>query len=252
MSETLFFRCLLGSFLGLPVLIFVFSLFVTAPYGRYSRPRWSGPDLPSRSAWMIMEFPQLAGFVLWFALGERQTSPTALVFLGLWSFHYIYRTLIYPFLPRSSTVSLSVVAMGFLLNSGFSYLNGRWLFTLGPVRETSWLLDPRFVLGALLFFGGFVLCSSSDAILRRLRAPGERAYRIPLGGAYRWVSCPNYLGEIVQWTGWTLATWSLTGLTIALVTAANLVPRALVNHRWYRQTLAGYPTERRALIPFMF
>jgi protein-S-isoprenylcysteine O-methyltransferase Ste14 len=65
------------------------------------------------------------------------------------------------------------------------------------------------------------------------------------------VSSPNYLGEIVQWTGWAIATWSLGGLAFALYTAANLAPRALDNHRWYQDHFDDYPPRRRALIPYL-
>lgn len=37
-----------------------------------------------------------------------------------------------------------------------------------------------------------------------------------------------------------------------LFTAANLIPRARSNHRWYRETFAGYPARRRALSPGVF
>jgi 3-oxo-5-alpha-steroid 4-dehydrogenase 1 len=238
--------------LGLSVVIFSFSLFVAGPYGRYPRTRWSGPSLPGWLAWMLMEAPQLVGFFLWFVLGQRHTNLVARVFLGMWTFHYVYRTLVYPFLNRSRSMPLSIVGTGFLLNIGFSYLNGRWLFTLGPEHPASWLTGLPFLLGAFLFFGGFILCSSSDRILRRLRPAGETGYRIPTGGGYRWVSCPNYLGEVIQWIGWAVATWSLAGLTIALITAANLVPRARLHHRWYQSTFPEYPTGRRALVPFVF
>jgi 3-oxo-5-alpha-steroid 4-dehydrogenase 1 len=252
MTELQFHGGLTTALLALSGIVLLSSFFITAPYGRYPRPWWSGPDLPSRLAWMLMELPQPAGFILWFILGSRRTCSVALVFLGMWLFHYTYRTFIYPFLPRSSTMSLSVVAMGFVLNSAFSYLNGRWLFTLGPERAPSWLLDPRFITGALLFLGGWMLCTSSDVILRGLRKPGEKDYKIPVRGAFRWVTSPNYLGEITMWAGWSMATWSLAGLTIMLVTAANLVPRARVNHRWYREKFPEYPRERKALIPFIY
>jgi len=88
-----------------------------------------------------------------------------------------------------------------------------------------------------------------------MRLSRERAgiahYRIPYGFAYRWVSCPNYLGEIIQWTGWAIATWSLAGVVFAIWTMANLVPRALTHHRWYRDRFSEYPADRRALIPFV-
>jgi hypothetical protein len=34
-------------------------------------------------------------------------------------------------------------------------------------------------------------------------------------------------------------------------TAANLVPRAVAHHRWYRERFADYPAERKALVPFL-
>ncbi|MEM6929685.1 MAG: hypothetical protein AAF602_22285 [Myxococcota bacterium] len=55
----------------------------------------------------------------------------------------------------------------------------------------------------------------------------------------------------MEWTGWALATWSLAGLGFAVYSVANLLPRALQHHRWYRATFDDYPTSRRALIPFV-
>jgi protein-S-isoprenylcysteine O-methyltransferase Ste14 len=66
------------------------------------------------------------------------------------------------------------------------------------------------------------------------------------------VTCPNYLGEILEWLGFALATWSLAGLAFALYTAANLAPRAFANHRWCREQFPDYPKNRKALFPFLF
>jgi protein-S-isoprenylcysteine O-methyltransferase Ste14 len=66
---------------------------------------------------------------------------------------------------------------------------------------------------------------------------------------FEWVSCPNYLGEIVAWAGWALATWSPAGLVFAVWTFANLAPRAWSHHRWYRSNFPEYPKERKALVP---
>jgi len=35
-----------------------------------------------------------------------------------------------------------------------------------------------------------------------------------------------------------------------LWTIANLAPRALANHKWYKETFPEYPSQRKALIPF--
>ena len=127
-------------------------------------------------------------------------------------------------------------------------MNARWVSEYGSYA-TSWLYDPRFILGVLLFLGGYALNLNSDRILRGLRKPGETGYKIPYGGGYRWVSSPNYLGEIIEWFGWALATWSLPGLAFALYTTANLAPRAVDHHKWYRDTFPNYPADRRALMP---
>jgi protein-S-isoprenylcysteine O-methyltransferase Ste14 len=101
-----------------------------------------------------------------------------------------------------------------------------------------------------LFAGGLTLNARSDGTLRRLKRAGD-GYRIPQGGGFRYVSSPNYLGEMIEWTGWAIATWSLAGTAFALYTIANLGPRAVANHRWYRSTFPDYPPERRALLPFV-
>ena len=67
--------------------------------------------------------------------------------------------------------------------------------------------------------------------------------------AFRYLSCPNCLGEMLEWCGWALATWSPAGLAFFLYAVANLAPRALANHRWYRRRFDDYPNRRKALIP---
>ena len=97
-----------------------------------------------------------------------------------------------------------------------------------------------------------VLNVHSDHLLRRLREPGETGYKVPAGGGFRYVSAPNYLGEIVEWIGFALAAQTLAAWAFAAFTFANLAPRAVANHRWYRERFADYPRQRRALIPFLW
>jgi len=136
-------------------------------------------------------------------------------------------------------------------NSLNAYVNARWVSEHGSYA-TSWLLDPRFLVGALVFLAGFAINQHADWVLMNLRKPGESGYKIPRGGLYRYVTCPNYLGEILEWTGWAIATWSLAGLAFALYTVANLAPRARDHHRWYLEQFGDYPKERRALIPLIW
>ena len=83
-----------------------------------------------------------------------------------------------------------------------------------------------------------------------LREEGA-GYEIPRGWLYRYISCPNYFGEIVEWIGWAVAIWSLAGASFAVFTIANLAPRAISHHRWYHEKFPDYPPERKALVPFV-
>src|SRR5262249_55630374 len=129
--------------------------------------------------------------------------------------------------------------------------NGAWLFLVGPERAASWLKDPRFALGLLLFALGFLTHVRADAALRALRAPGTGGYSVPRGGLFDLVSCPNYLGEIVEWTGYALLTWSPAAASFAVWTAANLGPRAIAHHKWYGERFQDYPRGRKAIVPWL-
>jgi 3-oxo-5-alpha-steroid 4-dehydrogenase 1 len=241
---------LVAVWLVVAVAVFVALFFVTAPYGRHVRRGW-GPTLPNRFGWLLMEAPAALVFAAWFAVGAHRTV-TGWVFLAMWESHYVYRAFIYPFTLRDDgkRMPLSVVAMAVVFNTLNATLNAWWLFTASGGYAAAWLTDPRFIAGVGLFLAGMIVTRWADATLRRLRATGASGtYGIPHGGLYRWISCPNYLGEMVEWSGWALATWSLPGLAFAAWTAANLVPRARANHRWYRQHFADYPPDRKALLP---
>ncbi len=238
--------------LVLAVPTFVSLRYVTAPYGRHARAGW-GPALPARLGWVLMESPAPLFFAAVYACGSRRAEAAPLVLLGLWQLHYVQRAFIYPLRMRAggAPMPVSVVLMAIAFNLLNGWVNARWISELGSY-PVEWLRDPRFLLGAGTFLAGWALNISSDQALRRLRRPGDTGYRIPRGGAFEWVSCPNYLGEMIEWSGWAIATWSLAGLAFAVYTAANLAPRALSHHAWYRRQFPDYPRERRAIIPFVW
>jgi 3-oxo-5-alpha-steroid 4-dehydrogenase 1 len=233
----------------LAVATFVALRWIDAPYGRYSRGGW-GPTVSARVGWLVMESPAPLLFAAVFATGVNRGEPVPLALAALWQIHYVYRAFVYPFLLRpGARIPVTVMLLAITFNLLNGWINARWVATFSDY-DTSWFADPRFLLGVLLFAGGLALHATSDRALRHLRASGT-GYRVPRGGAFDYVSCPNYLGEIVEWTGWALATWSLAGLAFALYTTANLAPRALAHHGWYREHFPDYPPARRALIPFV-
>jgi len=229
---------------------FVLLRFRNAPYGRFVRPGW-GWRIPSRVGWMVMESPSVIVFALLFAFGTNR-SPVAIALFVIWQVHYLQRVVVYPLRLRSgATVTLFVVVSAFSWQVISTYLQGRWFFTFAPAYPTDWLGDPRFLCGLVLFSTGFAINVHSDGVLRSLREGGATGYRVPHGGLFRWVSCPNYFGEMVDWLGWAVLTWSPVGLLMTVWTVANLLPRALAYHRWYRRTFDDYPPQRKAIIPFL-
>jgi 3-oxo-5-alpha-steroid 4-dehydrogenase 1 len=253
MNELLAYRIILGALLVLALITFPALFWVSAPYGRYTR-RSFGPTLNRTLAWVLMEAPSALGMVVLFWLGDRHRNVVAIAFLLLWSTHYFHRAFVFPFRLRgdSKHATLMTTGLAVVFNLANVYVNGRYLFTLASPYPPAWLWDPRFLIGVTLFAVGFAINFQSDTILIGLRRPGDATYHIPQGGLFRLVSCPNYLGELIEWSGWALATWGAPGLVFAVWTAANLVPRAWSHHRWYHQRFPNYPAERRVLVPFLF
>ena len=250
MSESFLFEALLIGLFFFAAATAAVLFFMPAPYGRHVRAGW-GPTLENRLGWVVMEAPAVVVFAACFVMGQYRDTRTAWVFFILWEAHYVHRSFIYPLELNSTRKRMPVViaGMGFLFNVLNGYVNGRYIFTLSGGYADRWLTNPRFVAGLLLFLAGFTINRQADRTLRYLRQRNASGYSIPYGGFYRWVSCPNYLGEIVEWFGWALATWSLPGLAFAVWTAANLAPRARSHHTWYREQFTSYPPQRKALLP---
>jgi len=246
------FFLLIWIWVGIGLLTFVLLQFVTAPYGRHSRKDW-GPTIPNRVGWILMELPSLLVFMLSFLLGPRGVQPVTWVFFALYVWHYGNRSLVYPLRTHTAGKQMPLVialtAVFFNLVNGF--INGYYFSAFAPAYDWDWLYDIRFILGFLLFAGGAFINWWSDQILLNLRKGGKTGYFIPRGGLFRWLSCPNFFGEILEWFGFALLTWSPAALAFALWTTFNLVPRAMDHHRWYRSTFPDYPEERKAVIPFL-
>uniref|UniRef100_A0A5F9DFC2 Steroid 5 alpha-reductase 1 n=1 Tax=Oryctolagus cuniculus TaxID=9986 RepID=A0A5F9DFC2_RABIT len=106
--------------------------------------------------------------------------------------------------------------------------------------------------GFALWFLGLLINIHSDHILRNLRRPGETGYKIPRGGLFEFVTAANYFGEITEWCGFALASWSLQGSAFAMFTFCVLLTRAEQHHQWYLEKFEDYPKFRKILIPFLF
>jgi 3-oxo-5-alpha-steroid 4-dehydrogenase 1 len=250
MNEHLLYNSLLIATLAAGLITFIALFFIVAPYGRHVRKGW-GYQIGNKLAWVLMEAASPIIFGACWLTGQYRFTAVSLAFLVFWEVHYVHRAFIYPFTLRGveRRMPLSIVFMGLSFNLINAYLNGRWVFQFSGGYNTSWFIDPRFIVGVTLFVIGYIINREADLELRSLRPAGESGYKISNNRFYKWVSCPNYLGEITIWLGWAVMTWSWAGLAFAFWTVANLMPRARANHAWYQKTFPDYPPDRKALLP---
>ena len=248
MTEAELHRATTWAVFALAVPTWIALQWVSAPYGRHARGGW-GPSIPAKLGWIVMESPASLVWLAIYATGSHALEATPLAMLALWQLHYVHRAFVQPLRQRDDgrTMPASVALLAIAFNLVNAYVNARQVSEHGGYG-VAWLTDPRFLVGVALFFVGRTINTRADDALVALRNEGK-GYQIPRGPLFDRVSCPNYAGEILEWIGWAVATWSLAGLSFAIYTFANLAPRAGTHHRWYKERFADYPRERRALIP---
>lgn len=244
-----YFEKLAYIWLTIGLLVFVLLFKVQAPYGRHNRVGW-GPVIDNRLAWVLMELVVLLSLALFIWQGKNNINQPVALMVGLFTVHYVHRSLIFPLKLRTRGKKMPAVIM--LMAMGFNTMNGfllGWFFGNIAQYPPEWVYDPRFSIGLVLFVTGMSINVWSDYHLIALRKQGETGYSIPRGGFFEYVSCPNHFGEILEWTGFAILSWSLPGLVFAIWTFANLAPRSLAHHQWYRSHFPDYPAARKAFIP---
>jgi len=234
------------------LLSFPFILKFDAPYGRHSSSKW-GYSIDNKLAWIVMELPALLVCPLIFYLSTNEKSILTNFFIFLWLVHYFNRTIIYPnrILTKKKTMPLIIAMLAFIFNLVNGYINGYYFGFIDFSYSLEWIYTPQFIIGSILFIVGFLINISSDSILINLRKKNTNEYTIPRKGLFNYISCPNFFGEIIEWLGFAVMTWSIAGLAFFLWTFFNLVPRALSHHTWYKNTFSDYPKNRKAVFPFI-
>jgi hypothetical protein len=246
------FNLICWIWIGIAIITFIVLLKIPQPYGRHTTKNW-GPMINNRLGWLLMELPALLVFVYFTQLTTNWLNLLLLTAFALWVWHYFNRAIIYPFRLKTKGKKMPVVIMGsaifFNLVNGF--INGYWLSHFAPEDKIEFNIDLRILIGAVVFLTGFIINQYHDSLLINLRKGTNTGYQIPFGGLFKYVSCPNFLGEIITWIGFFIVTLSLPALAFLVWTLANLVPRALDHHKWYLSEFAEYPAKRKAVIPFL-
>ncbi|XP_017312024.1 polyprenol reductase [Ictalurus punctatus] len=189
-------------------------------------------------------------------------KPTVLVLQALLWIHSLRRLLECLWVSIFSNGLINVVQYAF----GLSYyiLLGLTVLSVNaslPTEGASVLTFSQFIwhiAGVLLFLWASLLQHRSLSLLASLRTSSSGrvetlAHRIPCGGWFELVSCPHYLAELLIYTALSVCCGcvSFTWWLVVLYVLCNQVLAAHLCHEYYRSTFKAYPSERKAIIPFL-
>ena len=226
------------------LIIFPINLIYKAPYGRHTSKKW-GVSIDNKLGWIIMELPALLVCpAIYFYF--KVDFDISIMFICLWIIHYFNRTIIYPLRikTKGKKMPLAIVLSAFFFNIVNGSINGYFLSNIN-LHSVSILIT-----GFLLFVLGLYINISSDNKLINLRKI-KKGYFVPKGGLFKYISCPNFFGEILEWFGFALMTFNIGSLSFFIWTCCNLIPRGLAHHSWYKNKFNEYPKERKAILPFL-
>ncbi len=238
------------------VFVFIALNFIEAGYGKAISPKW-GPSINNKLGWIIMELPSfITMFYFWYT-SDRQFEIAPLIMAMLFMLHYFQRTFIFPLLLKGkSKMPLSIIIMGMTFNTLNGYMQGEWIFFLSPenLYTKSWITSPQFIIGTIIFFIGMFINLHSDKVIRNLRKQGDTSHYLPKKGIYKYVTSANYFGEITEWIGFAILTFSIPGVLFVIWTMANLVPRARSIHKRYKLEFGDEFNERplKRVFPFIY
>lgn len=218
-------------------------------------------DLGPQIAWKTVFLIEYAGplfLYIFFALrpslfySDASSPSTGVqkVALVCWIIHFAKREFETLFVHRFGTDTMPLSNL---------YKNCAYYWSFGLV--IGYLVNrPHFgsesstfltLLGVLIFVLAEVGNGVTHLQLRNLRPPGTKTRRVPRGGLFNYVSCPNYTCEILAWVGFSLLTGSIGSWIFTLVGAGQMFLWAQKKHQRYRKEFTDYPRSRKVLIPFV-
>ena len=233
------------------IIAFILLFTVTAPYGRFSNSSW-GYLVNYRLGWFLQEIISPLSFSFFFFNGSAEKTIVSWVLFFIWVLHYINRSIIFPMrIPNGSKIPIPVIASAIFFNIINGFINGFYLGNLAAFDD-QYIFSLKFIMGMLIFIIGLIINLHSDEILIQIKKK-KAGYQIPEGGLYKFISCPNYFGEIMEWVGFAIISWSFPGLLFAIWTMANLIPRAKSHHKWYLEKFeSNYPNDKKIIFPFIY
>lgn len=256
-----FYSILLPVMTILGIIVFIVLQFVTPAYGMTFSNRW-GVSIRSNLGWFIMECPVFFAMLLLYfvslAMNVKPFNVVTFVMFFLFETHYFQRSFIFPLLMKGqSKMPISIIITGSVFNTFNAIMQGGWLFFFAPADAypLSWFWSPQFIFGSVLFLIGMFVNLYSDRIIRDLRTDiTDNNYYIPHGFLFEKISSANYFGELLEWVGFAILTWSVSGAVFVLWSFANIVPRSKAVYERYTQFFGEEFTSlnRYKIFPYIY
>ncbi len=237
--------------LAFDAITFISLFFIPAYYGRFYKQNTTLYCVPNTVGWIVQEIPNIIVtiYYTYFHIISGKIDMFRIFLISLFLIHYVHRTLIFPFkLVNSKKMPIEIVTLAFGFTLFNSIMINRSIYMFADYTDVS---NIRVLLGFTLFIIGMYINILHDYHVLRLKNNSE-GYIIPDGYLFRYISSPNYLGEMVEWIGFAIASNTIAGAIFAISTFSNLFPRALEYRKWYINKFGDvYPKDRKAIIPFI-
>lgn len=241
--------------------VFIGLQFVTVPYGMTSNNRW-GISIRSNVGWFLMESPVFVAMLILYIVSLKYgIKPFNWVTFAIFIFfqaHYFQRSFLFPLMMRGqSKMPISLILTGAFFNVLNALMQGGWLFYFCPkdYYTIDWFWSPQFIIGGIIFLAGMIINMQSDKIIRQLRTERtDNNYYLPCRWLFKHINSANYFGEILEWIGFAILSWSISGVVFVLWSIANIVPRSKAVYERYSQFFGEEFTRlnRWKIFPFIY
>ena len=125
------------------------------------------------------------------------------------------------------------------------------------LKPSSSTIQPHHLLALGLFIWANYHQYKCHVILGQLTAytpSGRKAYKIPYGDWFEYVSSPHYFAEIIIYIALFLVMQGLSqrSMFLVLFVILNLSLGASITHDWYKKKFDSYPKTRSRIIPYLY
>lgn len=246
------------AFIVFDISVFFILFRINAYYGKFfDSSKRKSFTLPNRLSWIIQESPCVFVTIYYIiqliqdkSTVDDQRRISVLVIIPFLA-HYIHRAFLFPFVIKASKknpIELTILAFIFCFFNAL--IQNRSIFLFSTYQPRHFYSISYIIGGCTMFIGSFINLFHDYYMISLTRE--KEGYILPEGYLYDYISCPNYFGELVEWLGFALMTSTLSAWIFFISSFANLFPRAIKYHNWYKVKFKEtFPSNRLAIFPYV-